>query len=306
MAFDHSLLEQATAWAVKTGDPAFDDWADFTDWLEQSPVHAEAYDHVMSAAENSAAALQAAPANDVMKTEVQTGRRWIFAAIAACLALVAAVWVWQIDNASSVYRTDPGEIRRIALADGSAIVMAGDTKLVVDPDEARYARLERGRALFEIRHDESSPFRLDVGTATLVDAGTVFDVNIGSEAVGVSVSEGAVIYNPSKQNARVERGQILIFDTASADYSVTGLPVDQVGEWREGRLTFRDASLTDVAADIARASGIDYRVSAGRDQHRISGSITVDMVRANPSSLGPLLGVEVERRGDAWLLAAPW
>ena len=304
MALDRNILDEAAAWAVRTSEPGFEDWSRFTDWLEQSPEHAAAYDDVMLAAEEGAAMLEAQPANDIDEERPAPRRHWFVPALAACLALVAALWVWQVNDATSVYRTMPGETRQIALDDGSVIVMAGDTELIVDPDRDRYARLERGRALFEIRHDENNPFRVDVGSATLVDAGTVFDVSIRRSEVGVGVSEGAVIYNPARQNARIEPGRILTFDRASATYELASIPLDQVGEWREGRLTFLRAPLADVAADIARASGIDYRASETSGERPISGSIALAPLRADPASLGPLLGVSVERRGETWILAS--
>ena len=225
MALDRNILDEAAAWAVRTSEPGFEDWSRFTDWLEQSPEHAAAYDHVMLAAEEGAAMLEVQPANDIDEELPAPRRPWFAPALAACLALVAALWVWQVNDATSVYRTVPGETRQIALEDGSVIVMAGDTELIVDPDRDRYARLERGRALFEIRHNESNPFRVDVGSATLVDAGTVFDVSIRRSEVGVGVSEGAVIYNPARHNARIEPGRILTFDRASAvSYTHLTLP----------------------------------------------------------------------------------
>ncbi|MBX7481944.1 FecR family protein [Qipengyuania qiaonensis] len=304
MTLDRNILDEAAAWAVRTSEPGFEDWPGFTDWLERAPEHAAAYDHVMLAVEDGAAMLEADPANDIDEAGPVLWRRWFAPAFAACLALVAAVWVWQANDAASVYRTVPGETRQIALGDGSVIVMAGDTELIVDPDRDRYARLERGRALFEIRHDDLNPFRVDVGRATLVDAGTVFDVSIRRSEVGVGVSEGAVIYNPAKQNARIEPGQILTFDKASAAYDLADIPLDQVGEWREGRLTFLGSPLSDVAADIAQASGIDYRASETSGERPISGSIAIEPLRADPASLGPLLGVTVERRGETWILAS--
>ena len=38
MALDETIREQAVAWAVQTGDPAFEGWDEFTRWLEQEGV----------------------------------------------------------------------------------------------------------------------------------------------------------------------------------------------------------------------------------------------------------------------------
>lgn len=322
MALDHTTLDEAAGWAVKTSDPGFDDWAGFTAWLEGAPGRAEAYDRVMLAAEESGAALidrpvlmeVPSPPAPVGVPDAAAGaaplpsaaptRLWLAGALAACLAVVAALWIWSLPGSELTYRTGPGETRRIALDDGSAVVLAGDSELVLASEGARRASLVSGRALFEIRHDDADPFRLTVGPATLVDAGTVFDVNIRAGEVAVGVAEGAVIYNPAAQNARIEPGQELVFDRRTQAYRMAAVPPAQVGEWREGRLTFRDQPLAVVAADLARATGIAYRVAAGDGGGRISGSIALSAVRSDPAAIGPLLGVAVDRADTDWVLAA--
>lgn len=304
MMIDDKILDAATVWAVRTQEPDFDDWPAFGAWLEQSPEHAEAYDHVLAAAESGAEVLAAGPANDVEPIAVEQPRRWLFPAFAASLACVAAVWLWNGQGGAEVYSTAPGEIRSIALADGSTVVLSGNTRLVTDSDRPRQARLEQGRALFEIHHDDSAPFSVRVGGATLVDAGTIFDIAIRDRQVSVGVSEGAVIYNPQKQNARIEPGQVLSFDKSGPGYDYSAVPVDQIGEWREGRLTFQNAPLTDIAIEISRATGIEYEVDKDSGNFQVSGSVMVDPLRRDPASLGPLLGIETRRHGSAWILKA--
>lgn len=304
MPTDQEILDAAALWAVRTQEPTFEDWPAFTAWLEESPAHSQAYDRLMLAAEDGAAALLAQPANDEAPPPATMARRWLMPALAACLAVVAALWVWQAQGGMETYSTAPGETRAIALADGSTIMMSGGTELAVDPDEPRYARLDQGQALFEIRHDDANPFVLKLGDETLVDAGTIFDVAIRPERVSVGVSEGAVVFNPARQNARVEPGEQLTFATNGDGFELASIPVDQVGEWREGRLTFREASLSDVAADISRATGIDFAVADGAARRAVTGSVTVDALRDDPATLGPLLNITLRRQGETWILAS--
>lgn len=305
MRFDREILDAAALWAVRTQEPSFEDWPAFTAWLEESPSHSEAYDEVMLAAEDAAAALLSEPANDEAPVSSAVTRRWFIPALAACLAVIGALWVWQAQSQMEVYRTAPGETRAIALADGSTIMMSGGTRLEVDSDEPRFARLDHGQALFEIRHDDANPFVVKVGENTLVDAGTIFDVAIRSERVSVGVSEGAVIFNPAQQSALVNPGQQLTFAVNGDAYDVASLPPEQVGEWREGRLTFRDSSLADVAADISRNTGVNFAVDTNDNHKMVTGSVTLDILRDDPRALGPLLGIVVRRRGDAWILGSP-
>lgn len=307
MPHDDSAIEEATAWAVRTGDPAFDDWDGFTVWLEASPAHAQAYDRVAVAALEGAGALAAAPpaANDADNVAPAGSRRWFGAALAACLVGLAAFGAWQMGGDGRIYETAPGETRTIALADGSTIELGGDSRVALDEDDPRFARLEAGQALFDVRHDDAHPFRLEAGEATLVDAGTTFDVQLDADDLTVAVSEGVVLFNPAAQNVRLEPGDRLVSLRGSADYTVSAVPLAQVGEWRNGRFTFTQASLAEVVGDLARATGVRYRVAAGSAASPVSGSVMIAPLRDDPAALGPLLGVSVRKAGDEWVVETP-
>ena len=307
MPHDDSAIEEATAWAVRTGDPAFDDWDGFTVWLEASPAHAQAYDRVAVAALEGAGALAAAPpaANDADDVTPAGSRRWFGAALAACLVGLAAFGAWQMGGDGRIYETAPGETRTIALADGSTIELGGDSRIALDEDDPRFARLEAGQALFDVRHDDAHPFRLEAGEATLVDAGTTFDVQLDADDLTVAVSEGVVLFNPAAQNVRLEPGDRLVSLRGSADYTVSAVPLAQVGEWRDGRFTFTQASLAGVVGDLARATGVRYRVAAGSAASPVSGSVMIAPLRDDPAALGPLLGVSVRKAGDEWVVETP-
>jgi transmembrane sensor len=307
MAIDANMQEEAIDWSVRTSDPAFDDWDAFTQWLEISPAHAEAYDFVMAAVADGADGLRAAPeaANDAADEPAATAARgrWLAPAIAACLVAFLAIGFWQFQSPSDIHQTAAGEMRTIRLDDGSRIALSGASRIAILGE--RSARLEEGRALFTVIHDSSNPFVVEVADRTLVDAGTVFDVDLSLASVDVAVSEGLVIYDPAEQRVRVEPGEMLSFSQTSGDYVVSQVPVDQVGEWTSGRLTFRRAPLEKVAIDLRRASGIDYTVGPNSASHLVSGSIMVSALRQSPAELGPLLGVEVSREAGAWVLTAP-
>ncbi len=310
---DETIHEQALRWAVSTGDPAFEEWEAFTAWLERDPAHGEAYDTVLAAVADGAetfahrpAPMPAAePAANDDETPSRAGiwtRRWFAPALAACLATIAFVWVWQTPGADRIYSTAPGETRQVALGDGSTIRLAGGSRLIVAADDARSARLERGRALLHIRHDESDPFRLVAGRDTLVDAGTVFDVRLDATGLEVAVGEGAVLVNPAAQRLRLDAGERLV--RRENTYIVSPVAPAEVGEWSEGRVTFRDAPLARIAADLAANTGIAFRVAPDSANVRYSGSIALDPLRADPQSLQPLLGVRVRRVGKGWELSA--
>lgn len=309
MTIDPTLREQAADWAVRTGDPAFADWEVFTAWLELDPAHSRAYDQVIAAVADVAEAglpASAAPANDnppVQPAPFRLARRaWLGGAIAASLAVVTTVGVLGLNGRSTSYSTAPGEMQTIVLDDGGTITLGGDTRLVLRGGGQREAELEQGQALFDLRDDGAHPFEVRSGEDILRDIGTVFEVQRREGATSLAVSEGAVLFNPDRQKLRVDPGQRAVRRDGSQRIETAAIPKALIGEWREGRHTFRDATLGEVAAALSSASGVSFAVSPGAAGQRISGSVLIEPIRRDPASLGPLLGVAVRPEGDGWML----
>jgi transmembrane sensor len=308
MQHDDPIDEQAAAWAVRVGDPEFADWDGFTAWLERDPAHAAAYDRVAAAVADAteAVASHVAPlaANDDAPAPRLFLRRGAVAAVAAVLVIATSIGLWPGQGGMQTIATAPGETRLIALADGSSIELAGDSRIALDSDNPRFAALEQGRGLFTITHDESDPFVLDVGTDRLVDAGTVFDVQLRAAALVVAVAEGAVIFNPATQDVRIEPGQLLESARGTDRFVVRAIAREQVGEWRTGRLTFESVSIAQLAADLTSMSGIAFAAAPASAGVEVSGSLLIAPIRADPASLGPLLGLDVRRSGSGWVIEA--
>lgn len=306
MVRDNTIREQAIAWAVRTGDPAFEEWDAFVLWLEADPAHSAAYDEAIAAVEEAAEALPSVPEadNDDRPAISSTRRRWVAGAMATALTLAIAVGVWQMRDPSYALETAPGETRVVELGNGEQIALAGDSRIVLDRNDPRVASLERGQALFTLQHDSSRPFTVTVGEDKLVDIGTVFEVQRTRDRVSVAVSEGAVLFNPAKQRARIDPGQRLTSEVGSDAYFIAPLPLAQVGEWLEGRLSFQDATLAEVAESLARATGVAFTAAPRTAARRVSGSLLLGPVRSDPRQLGPLLGVTVRYTGAAWEIEA--
>lgn len=303
MSRDNTLREQASEWAVRVGDPSFDDWEAFTRWLSEDPAHARAYDRIAGAVADAAEAESRGPIANAPSAPPRIGRRaWIGGAIAASLAAVLAVGLWQFDDDRYVIETAPGEMRTMALGDGDRAALGGGTRLELDRGDHRFASLDQGQALFTIRHDEAHPFKLKLGDDTVLDAGTVFDARRDGGGISVAVAEGLVVFNPGHQNVALTRGEMLSRKAGSPNVEISRIPVEQVGEWREGRITFRAASLDEIAERLSRATGVSYRAATG-DPATYSGSILTAPLRSEPQLLGDLLGVRVSETADGWVIA---
>lgn len=302
---------QAIDWAIATHDPDFSDWDGFARWLEADPRHTTAYDQALAAgaqvaelsAEVRPARPQAANDEDRIAHRSIVRRRWLGGALAASLLAVIAIPAWQMRPQPYSVTTAMGERETVDLPDGSRIVMNGGTTLALDRRYPRYARLETGEALFEVRHNAADPFVVETGDVRLVDAGTAFNVARVDGSLDVAVSEGVVIVNPKAENVRLPAGRRASITGVHAAIIVSDVPVDQVAGWRSGRLSFSGTSLAQVAAALERGLGARIAVDPSIAARPFSGVVQIaGRDSAAVASIAPVLGTRAVRRGDGWEL----
>ena len=113
--------------------------------------------------------------------------------LAAAAATVTAAVIGSDVLAEKSYRTEPGEQRRLRLADGSTVMLNTRSKLRVrfDGDERRLF-LDYGQAWFQVSKDAQRPFRVFVGEDEVRALGTAFDVRREGERATVTLEEGKV------------------------------------------------------------------------------------------------------------------
>ncbi len=297
---------RAIDWVIRQRDPGFSDWDGFADWLAEDPGHAEAYDAIASFdADLDALPLPAKP--QVIWDEAPPRRRasrraWIGGAVAAALVAVVSVSSFNLLGDPTRIETAAGEHRTVTLADGSKIEINGASVLTLDDDRPRFARLERGEAMFHVVHREGDPFVVEAGNAEIVDLGTAFNVVRRNAGMSVAVSEGVVAYNPRGENVRVAAGQGL--DAADGEKpKVRKVEASNVGGWRTGLLVYNGTPLTDVADDLRRTAGMDIRIAPEASDLAFRGALVIAEDRGRTiADLAALSGTRAERRGNGWVL----
>lgn len=298
--------EEATGWLIRLRDASPGDWEIFTAWLEADPAHGAAYDMVALADLELDDLPLSRPMPFIAEPEPRrVSRRAVFgwggAAVAA--ALVGAITLIPAGAETYDVTTGAGERRMIALDDGSRIELNGETRLVLDRDNIRFARIERGEALFTVVHDDARPFRVEAGAAQLHDLGTVFNVIHDGDRTDIAVAEGAVRWERDANRVDLAAGMALS-QRGSAEPVVAREAPATIGGWRNGRLSYSGARYDAVAADLSRNLGTNVSIDDTAAARRFSGVIVIDRDPAvTMERVGALLDVNARRSDGGWILA---
>lgn len=189
-------------------------------------------------------------------------RRALLVAGLAGLAAGGIVW-FALGPETESYRTEVGEMRRIALSDGSTLVLNTDSEVRVRFEAARrHVELLRGEGLFEVAHDPQRPFIVSTENVRVRAIGTVFAVRLRGETVNVTVSEGVVELARAPELAvslppqRIAANQQSIVSPAmpSQVEEVTPAAVQRRLAWLDGKVAFDGEPLREAVAEINRHS----------------------------------------------------
>jgi transmembrane sensor len=280
-----TISELAARWAVRAnaGKLRPDEQRELDSWLAADSRHLGAY--VRARAQwvdlDRLAALHG-PARGQRRSPVDSraeeadcdsiySRRRLLAAAIAGVGVLGAGLSWTIfGNDRERYSSGIGEVRRIALADGSTLLLNTNSEVTVRlTKQRRDVRLFRGEALFEVTHDESRPFIVQANDTGVRAVGTAFAVRLENAQVDVTVTEGVVEVAdletmsgfdqglPATSRAGVKRvaahERAIIAPARPPDVEpVAPAEADRRLAWREGMVSFDGELLQTAVSEINR------------------------------------------------------
>jgi transmembrane sensor len=228
---------------------------------------------------------------------------------AAVLVFIGGALFWWLlqgtgGGSQQIYTTAIGQTDSLNLPDGTRVVLAPSSELLVPEDYAERERTVRlqGEALFEVQHDDARPFSVSAGPATVRDLGTRFTVrSYRTEPVRVVVTSGSVLL---RATAAADSGVVLRAgesgELASGTQTVRSRRASEADlAWTRGRLVFENAPIEQVMIDLRRWYGIELRLSepALANQH-ITATFERESAQQVLDIVALALGAQVERRGD--------
>lgn len=272
----------AASWVVRLGGGSINDLErrELDEWLAESPAHAYAFEEARTAwtkmgelqftshAKVPDIIAPSASADPIVaKPKHGHARRNIWAQVAAlatCLIiLTGAALVWLDDPSvllAADHRTVPGEQKRIALSDGSAVELGPASAIAVRySDTERHVELLRGLALFDVAPQgarDHRPFVVSSKEGIVRALGTRFLVEHVTSATEVTVIEHTVevALRPSsgkRPHVVVESGRAVRYVDSHFD-SVRSVNLGHALAWRRGRLIVDRMPLREVVGVLNR------------------------------------------------------
>ena len=199
-----------------------------------------------------------------------------------------------------------GAAQPIALADGSAIRLNGESQVRVELGEHERRLRLKGEGFFEVAPDKRRPFSVEVegvrvtavGTRFNVDQrstpdGTVVEIEVFEGVVKVAAGkDGAAVHVRAGEQARVSGGGVRRSARARPELET------DVPPWAKGWLEFDEATLASVVEDLERATGVRVKLSEPAvGQVLVSGRFAYGDAENALAAMARVHGLKLTRQG---------
>lgn len=304
------MVRAAASWhaLLGSGEATEADTARCLVWRASHPGHEEAFRR-LEALLGRFDGLPAEPARRALQAGMATApraRRRLAAGIGlAGLALLLGFgpdWPWILAD----YRTGIGEIREVALPDGSRITL--DTGSAVDlryDAGIRRVVLLRGDIMLDVAPDASRPLVVETPQGSLRALGTRFTVHRGPADTRVAVQESAVLACTTAEDCLTLRpGQGARLEARRVDGPFAA-PA-QTEAWAQGVLVVENRPLAEVLDALARYRRGVLRYDPATIAHlRVSGVLPLRDTDQALAALEASLPVVLTRHTRFWVAVGP-
>ncbi len=317
----YQVLEQAAEWfaLLRSGEATDEEKRRWQSWLDGAPEHLNAWRYVerisgqFSAVQASSSREAAARGFCAANTRMAR-RRQTLLGLGALVSTGLSGWAawrltplpWLAVSLSADYRSATGEVRRVALADGSQVWLSAASAFDLDySGSLRRLQLLAGEILIQTAPDLDRPFVVDTPQGRVRALGTRFTVRLDGEETLVAVYKGAV-------EARTA-------DTGSARIIQTGQQMRFTGErlagvesadpareaWARGILITNNTPLAEVARELQRYRGGVLRVAPEIAHLPVIGSYPLADPDRALAMLEAVLPIRIKRTLPWWVSIQP-
>lgn len=282
-------------------------------WCGQDPRHRVALDRMrgLAARFDRLDGVERETLTVAAARRARPGHRSAIAALAMLVLVVAGGWRTLPPLLAPLFpdhRTDAGQRRNVVLADGSELVLDGNSAVDVDLSATmRRITLFQGQVQATVTADATRPFTVTTADGTATALGTAYIVRKQAEGTRITVVESRV---QVCANARVA-GCLDLAAGQRALITPTGIQrlpdVDPraAAGWVRGWLEADDMPLTELLSELNRQRQRPIRFDpaslAGR---RVTGSFPLDDTDRAVQALAAATGLRLHRAADGDLVVS--
>jgi transmembrane sensor len=304
------LRREAASWLARLQsgrDPEIERKVD--EWLDRDPRHAAAFEHIRRTYDQAALLRHSRLASDrtpAPSRQVQQKPRYALAAAAAAIVLVPAGMLLLGRGTFAVRGTEAvmlatrvGEIRSVALSDGSKVTLDTATTLEIEIGRlGRKARLKSGRARFEIAA-AVKPFVVEAGSTTVTADTGVVDVARTAQQSKVEMVSGNAEVRHDGAKLALSAGQAVA--DGSQGMSRTDSSFTRP-DWTRGMLQFDGTPLADAVVLANRYSDRRILLSPGLGSLKVTGAFRAGDTEGLAKALAQAFHLSFSRTADGSLL----
>lgn len=273
---EKALDAEARSWVLyfASGESAPEKEQAFTAWLAASPDHGAAFGRARllwdAIADADGVEDILTDQNNIKPFQLRRSmsrRLLLGGGLTASLACAAGIGLLALQPSppeAILISTRRGEIKTFTLSDGSEITLGGASKVRGEfSAKARNLQLVGGNAYFDIARDEGRPLTVDTSSVLVRVLGTRFDIKKRAGEVSVSVDSGHVRVMADAAARDLRAGDRIVSSAAMRLGPVEPFDAEKELSWRSGRLSFVDAPLRDIVADMNQYSDRPVRLAPG-------------------------------------------
>lgn len=287
-------------------------------WLRADPRHQIAFEEIAGAWQESSglATSRIARERKLAKAPLHMRRSTHLAMAGAGLAMIAGLASFGLVRGTSpfglvsqaeaaTYETGLGEIRIIALDDGSRLVLDTQSRVkVMLTASARRLELEQGRARFHVAPGRR-PFVVSAAGIRIVPAGKLFDVSLVGGRPVVAALEGSVelrgasATSPDAARQTLAQGEKAVPGSGTAPTRVAEEDI----QWVSGMLALDATPLRSAIEAINRYNEVQLRLADPRlGELKVTGAFLAREPGRFAEAVAGIFGLGIERPDSGTIL----
>jgi ferric-dicitrate binding protein FerR (iron transport regulator) len=176
------------------------------------------------------------------------------------------------------YRTTQGSIATIQLSDSSEIWLNANSSMrITEKKNGDIIAVLDGEAYFEIKHNETRSFIVDLGKIQIKDVGTSFNIKAydDDEQIAATLIEGRIDIQDTtgKKLVSMTSSEHFRFHKNENRFTLKSVDTNLVTGWKNGKFVFLEVSLREICDELEKWYNVEILIDKRQNENEIFSSV---------------------------------